>query len=124
MKIPFSLAIAYATLFIVALLVTACEPKKQNVGKDGYYFETETMVRTEFTTTVVLVQSKSEMEKLVRAKTNHPEPKQVAAFASYGVTAPVCTIYMLDPRVTSYEPEFIGHEFVHCVFGEWHKVQQ
>ena len=118
----FKVVLAYITLVIVALLASACEPKK--VGKDGYRFEKETMVRTEFTTTVVLVASKSEMARLAREKTKHPDPSKVAAFASYGVTAPVCTIYILDPRTAPYEPEFIGHEFVHCVFGDWHKIQQ
>lgn len=42
------------------------------------------------------------------------------AFFSYEDGTALCSIHILDPRV-SYEPEFIGHEFVHCIHGKFHK---
>jgi hypothetical protein len=30
-----------------------------------------------------------------------------------------CTIHMVDPS-SHYAPEFVGHEFLHCVYGQWH----
>ena len=31
----------------------------------------------------------------------------------------ICTIYMIDPDIY-YLPEFTGHEFLHCAYGQWH----
>jgi hypothetical protein len=27
---------------------------------------------------------------------------------------------MVDPKV-EYQPEFVGHEMLHCFYGQWHK---
>lgn len=33
--------------------------------------------------------------------------------------AVVCVVHIVDPTV-GYYPEFIGHEVMHCIFGDWH----
>lgn len=33
-----------------------------------------------------------------------------------------CELHIVDPAV-NYEPEFAGHEFLHCVYGEFHPNQ-
>ena len=50
-------------------------------------------------------------------------PVNVAAFSVLNKENTDCDIYMLDPKV-SYEPEFYGHELVHCVYGVWHQEPQ
>lgn len=103
------------------IFATSCE--KQKNAADGYYFEKETFVRTELTVHVVLVQSQAEMEKLLASKNKTLAPgREVVAFSVLYTNTPECTIYMMDPKVV-YQPEFVGHEFVHCVYGDWHKVQ-
>jgi len=107
--------------FVVLAVSVGCEQSKQK-GGDGYYFESATMQRSHFETNVVLVKSPEDM---VRAANDRgakvPSNREIAAFAILGKDT--CTIYMLDPQVTKYDPAFIGHEFTHCVFGEWHKIQ-
>ena len=33
-----------------------------------------------------------------------------------------CIIHIIDPA-HKYVPEFIGHEFIHCIHGQWHPNQ-
>jgi hypothetical protein len=115
-------------LSLLVLTFAGCDLKPTaKKGADGYYFEEESFVRTEFPVEIVLIQSQAEMrreikkrQKLVEGKV---ESKDVAAFAIIRTNDPTCTIYMLDPKV-KYEPEFIGHELVHCIYGVWHKEPQ
>lgn len=108
------------------IFFTSCDSGSHR-GKDGYFFEKETFVRTEFPMEIVLVQSKAEMEKLIEARQSQVagtvQSKFVAAFSILRINETKCTIYMMDPKV-SYEPEFIGHELVHCIYGVWHSEPQ
>ena len=109
--------------FMLIGLLASCGKSPSNVGKDGYYFEKETLTRTDLQIHVVLVKDQTEMTKLLA---DHGrivgDGSVVAAFSTYSQVEPKCTIYMIDPKL-SYQPEYIGHEFVHCVYGNWHTVQ-
>lgn len=114
------------SLLISTLFLTSCEPAPKR-GKDGYYFEKETFTRTEFPVEIVLVKSEQEMTDLIKQNmttvAGEVDPKMVAAFSVIRMNETRCTIYMLDPKV-SYQPEFIGHELVHCIYGVWHSEPQ
>jgi len=113
-----------AVLMAIGLVtfVVSCQ-KQKNTGCDGYYFEKETFTRTDLGVHIVLVQSQKEMENLLAEHHRTiADGRQVAAFSVLKVNEPECTIYMIDPKI-SYQPEFIGHELVHCVYGDWHKIQ-
>ncbi len=118
----------FSLLLLPLFFVTSCDnaPVKKR-GKDGYYFEQETFTRTNFPVEVILVQSEKEMSALIQKRTGQAvgkiSPKNVAAFAVIRNNDTKCTIYMLDPKV-KYEPEYIGHELVHCIYGVWHKEPQ
>lgn len=114
--------------FFILLFIAGCDSKPTSKkGKDGYYFEQETFVRTEFPVQVVLVQSEKEMIAIMRQKSipvySKVNPKDVAAFSIIRNNDPTCTLYIIDPKV-SYQPEYIGHEFVHCIYGIWHREPQ
>ena len=114
--------------FFAALALVACGPNSDTgkVGKDGYYFEKETFTRTEFPMKIVLMPSAAALSAEI-AKRNNIQgtitPKNVAAFSVLRKDDLTCTIYMVDPKV-SYEPEFFGHELVHCIYGVWHREPQ
>jgi hypothetical protein len=110
---------------IGAAVINGCSKSPRNVGADGYYFEKETFTHTSFPVEVVLVQSDAEMVKLIREAKNiqgEIDPKAVAAFSSLRSDGR-CKIYMIDPKIR-YEPQWYGHEFVHCVYGVWHQEPQ
>ena len=114
--------------FFAGLALVACGPTSDTnkVGKDGYYFEQETFTRTEFPVKIVLMPSAAALSAEI-AKRNHIQgtvtAKNVAAFSVLRKDDLTCTIYMVDPKI-SYEPEFFGHELVHCIYGVWHREPQ
>jgi hypothetical protein len=106
--------------------LVACDNTSKQKGKDGYYFEKESFTRTEFPVEVVLVKDAAAITAEIKKRNNIQgtvEPKNVAAFSVIRLNDPKCTIYMIDPK-NKYEPEFIGHEFVHCIYGVWHSEPQ
>jgi len=121
----FVFLVAY-TIF-VAVVAVSCTQQGHHIGADGYYFEHETFTRTEFPVEIHLVQSEAEMtaeiEKRMKSVSGTIEPKNVAAFSIISEENNKCVIYMIDPKV-SYQPEFYGHELVHCVYGVWHHEPQ
>lgn len=115
-------------LEIVVLLgaLVACDNTYKQKGKDGYYFEKESFTRTNFPVEVILVKDAAAITAAIKERNNvhgTVEPKNVAAFSVIRANDPKCTIYMIDPK-NKYEPEFIGHEFVHCIYGVWHSEPQ
>lgn len=105
------------------LALFGCGQNTHKVGADGYYFEKETFVRQEIEVSIVFVKDQDEMSALLAAHgRTAADGREVAAFSTYAVSENKCTIYMIDPRL-SYQPEFIGHELTHCIFGNWHTVQ-
>lgn len=113
-------------IFLLPLLIS-CDNAPSKTGKDGYYFEKETFTRTDFVVEVKLMKSESEMrdeyKKRVQNQDAKVDAKSLAAFAVIRRSDSKCTIYMLDPKV-KYQPEYVGHEFIHCIYGEWHKEPQ
>jgi hypothetical protein len=116
-------AVAITTALFV---LVACDNTSKQKGADGYYFEKETFTRTEFPVEVILVKDADAIAAEIKKRNNIQgtvEPKNVAAFSVVRLNDPKCTIYMIDPK-NKYEPEFIGHEFVHCIYGVWHSEPQ
>lgn len=106
----------------VALIFTLSACNKTNTGKDGYQFGQKQYEMNHVTIDVVVHKTQQEMTQA--ALLHDPflaNPNSVAAF-SIIYKAPnndKCIIHMIDPSI-SYQPEFIGHEFLHCVYGQWH----
>lgn len=50
---------------------------------------------------------------------SYTPPQRLYAFSKVNTAKKTCTIYTIDPSV-SYQPEFIGHELMHCFHGAWH----
>lgn len=119
--------ITLISLLILSVFLASCDNVTNKKAADGYYFEKETFTRTNFPVEVVLIQSEKEMVKLLEEKqgkiSGKISPKDAAAFTVIRTNDTKCTVYMLDPKI-KYQPEYIGHEFVHCIYGVWHKEPQ
>lgn len=105
-------------IIAAALLVASCN----NGSGDGYRFERAEWTQTTIQTRIVLVQSRAELLKLAPAEA-HVRGAEIQAFSLISADHRVCTIYVIDPRVR-YEPQWIGHELTHCIFGRWHPNQE
>lgn len=122
-KIGIWLVLGLIITGIMGLLFTGCEPSKPK-GKDGYTFEQATWIQPNVQIKVVMVPNAVEMNKIFKERGNKlAESRELMAFAVLTPAKPEqCTIYIVDPQVR-YQPEWLGHEFAHCLFGEWHKKQ-
>ena len=108
-------------------LLSSCGQNSHVKGADGSYFEHETFTRTNFEVEIILMPNEAAIAKEIskHMDTVHGTvtPANVAAFSTIRKDSKKCTIYMIDPKV-KYEPEFFGHELVHCIYGIWHHEPQ
>lgn len=110
--------LAFITIGVVSLTVAGCDfIPESNKGADGYRFGEPQYENSSVTVSTVVYASQQEMDNVKR---DLGISENVVAFSVLSKNNPaVCTIHMLDPTV-KYEPEFVGHEFLHCVYGQWH----
>lgn len=104
----------------------------QRVAKDNYYFERKEYEFLTFEVEVVILKDKDEFRKVAReffpsaSVRNNVEAwsKLTRMTDDDGNVTSVekCTIYIPDP-MWKYEPEHIGHEMAHCMWGKWHPIQ-
>lgn len=108
-------------IIALCLALTACG----QVAGDGYQFEkAEFDNRPQVTVTVVEHPSVAALRaEAVRLKIPVTPGEQLQAFGMLSPTKPTCEIHIVAPKV-SYKPEWIGHEFTHCIKGRWHPSRQ
>jgi len=104
------------------IALTGCDSKVGRVGKDGYVFGTPQYEKSRVVVNVVTYKTRAEFDKAF-AERGQPISRNNVIMA-FTVLRPMnnfenCTIHMIAPA-TKYEPEWIGHEFTHCVYGQWH----
>lgn len=97
--------------------LTSCN-KAPQVAADGYSFGKKEYTKDSVQIEIKTYKTQAEMQKALIEK-NVKNPDQIAAFSVLRPPYDKCTIHMIDPAV-DYEPEFVGHEFLHCVYGQWH----
>lgn len=107
----------FIPVLVLSFFLLSCD-KGPTVATDGYIFTAKQYEKETVTINIVSYKTRDDLLKAARAKgQNDPN---IAAFA---VLRPprfdVCEVHIIDPQ-TSYEPEFLGHEFAHCVYGQWH----
>ena len=103
--------IAFLGLFLVS-----CDPGPGN-GADDYKFEVKEYEKQTVTVTIQVFKSQLELDQY--ARDHNIKVTGLAAFGKLYPSLDRCTIFVVDPA-RKYEPEFLGHEFAHCVWGRWH----
>lgn len=105
-------------IVLAALTLGSCDkPQYSKVGADGYTFGTIQYVKTDLRVEVTVHMSR---EALVEAAKEYGEDRpDLAAFSILYPKSNLCKVHIVNPEA-SYEPEFIGHELIHCVYGQWH----
>lgn len=98
-------------------LLAACGSTKPEAA-DGYRFGTAQYEQNNIQIQVVTYSTEQDLQKAA-SKYKVESAANIAAFSVLRPPFNTCTIHMIDPSV-SYQPEFIGHEFLHCVYGQWH----
>lgn len=103
--------------FAAALLLAACDGGS-GVGADGYRFGHKEKQDTELEISVVVHNTRNEvLEAAEDAGVTIPQSRVLMAWGELRGSA--CTIHIISPEV-AYEPEWLGHELAHCIWGRWH----
>ena len=104
-------------LIALSLLFLASCDQGPRTGPDGYKFGTKQYEQNPVIVSVVTYKSQKDLYNVAKSKgADYPE---IVAFSVLTTERDKCTVHMMDPSV-SYQPEYVGHEFLHCVYGQWH----
>jgi hypothetical protein len=105
---------------IMSLLLCVSMPAAAQIASDGYRFRGDPPpIRLEFSVIVKEYDTPEELSSAIRGLGfTARKAKDIHAFAA--VQGNVCTIHIIKPA-KDYMPEHIGHEMVHCIYGNWHK---
>lgn len=103
---------------VFLLFLASCGPTPQQ-GADGYTFGQRQYEKTTVQVNIVTYKSQRDLQKALGTRAG-VDASNVVAFSELRPPFDVCTIHMVDPSI-SYKPEFVGHEFLHCTYGQWHK---
>lgn len=92
------------------------------IGKDDYAFHSKEFENKQVLVTVVTFKTWDEFRAEVKRQ-KLPLSSNDGDIIAFSVVDKddkrFCTIYMIDPE-TQYLPEYTGHEFFHCLYGQWH----
>jgi hypothetical protein len=101
-------------------MLAGCKP---SAGDDDYTFDRKEFVRTQSDVRFVAHRSLADLRSAAPADTTaatQAEGRQMFAWSRLsGVGYGHCEVHYVDPAV-SYQPEWIGHELMHCAYGRWH----
>lgn len=95
-------------------------------GADGYLFEQSEFEATKAKITIIRHSTYESIGAAWNKLTKNDRPPtdgyHILAFTDYKVDdkgVSVCVMHIIDPKI-EYRPDIIGHEFVHCINGNFH----
>lgn len=87
---------------------------------DDHIFDQPENINSNLKVTVKLYRDKKGLQKEYRKNPfNRLDHNTINAFTSLDKKNNKCTIHVLSPA-TNYEPQYLGHELFHCIYGRWH----
>lgn len=111
-KLLFGLPIAAFIALGTVVTLNNADP----IGTDGYYFGEPQYENSNVSVSIVTYTEKSFAEEVKQRGL----PPEVKAFSElFSNAQDKCKIHIVNPAI-KYEPEVVGHEFLHCVYGQWH----
>lgn len=90
-------------------------------GVDGYAFHSKEYTNETVLVTIKIFKNRKEFNDAAQKlgiKIDYGK-EYLMAFSLTEKDPRFCTIYMVDQEV-EYAPQYVGHEFLHCVHGQWH----
>ena len=109
-----------ASIFISIILILQSHIIYARPATDGYTFSEKQFEHLDIRVKVILFKSKKEWKQHLQSQ--HFNDMEIFGYAIISPNKNTCDIYMIDPK-TSYQPDAIGHEFLHCLFGQFHRTQ-
>ena len=112
---------------LILILLMGFDYSLLDRGRDGYYFEKKEYYRPDVIITYKFIDNRKEYDELKAERFTSSRARKVEAWSVFyrDVESEYkeCIVYVPDPSWT-YRPELIGHEVLHCFFGEWHPNQK
>lgn len=115
-----------------ALLLSGSYWGTPRESKDDYYFETKEYEHLTFQVEFVIIDNEEEWDKLKKEYFKKSKTRRkVRAWTQLIrdidddgniVGTELCRVFIKDPKWV-YQPEILGHEMAHCVWGRWHPQQ-
>lgn len=88
----------------------------QSVAPDGYVFERVEYINDNPKMSFVFYKSREELRKYAPSGVKRDT---LVAYTTTWKNSNKCVIHIVDPTL-SYEPQYLGHEVLHCLVGNWH----
>ena len=104
---------------IAAIIALSATPALASA--DGFTFGKAEFDRPDVEVQFVVLRSQQELQaEAERLGAWVDDDRRIRAFSLIQKNSNKCVIYMLTPD-RNYQPEYIGHELMHCKYGRWHK---
>jgi len=101
---------------LAAFLLAGCN---EVPSADGYTFGQPEYFKPTNTVETVVHETPLKLRQAAQKLGVSVEPdRKLMAFAQ--IYPDRCVMHVVEPTYL-YQPEFIGHEFSHCVWGSWHQ---
>ena len=105
-------------LFAALALTSLSSCGTQIPASDGYTFDKQDFYRDDIHVKIVQFDNRKEFEAEA-ARVGIENTSVVMAFTTVSLSEPVCTIRVMNIP-NDYEPKWIGHELIHCMYGNFH----
>jgi len=93
-----------------------------DVAKDGHRFLQKEYENLTPGVEFILMKDEDQQKEVLRDVFGR-QWKKIAGFTYWNEEKGTCRIYVKDPAWI-YEPEYIGHEVAHCIWGRFHKGEE
>jgi hypothetical protein len=104
------------SIFLISLFLASCD-QAPKTSSDGYEFGEKEYEKTQLQIEFVILKNDAEFNAAAKQYVGDTEGLQ--AFSRLLPSQNKCIVYIKDPN-WKYEPEYIGHEVSHCIWGRWH----
>lgn len=106
-------------IFLLLIATTVQAQRLGQYGKDDFRFLQKEIENLTPGIEFILLKNQEEYDAARKLHLGR-RWKNVSAFTLWNESAGTCKVYIKDPD-WSYEPELIGHEVAHCIWGRFHK---
>ena len=110
-------------LLLISILLTGCVAGSipaamvPRIGIEGYWFHGKEFSNLDQNIRVVLFDNEAKFRAMAIKTFGYAQGRKIRGFAVWSEEG--CTIYIKDPEWV-YEPEVLGHELAHCLWGKFH----
>ena len=111
---------------LICVFLSSCAIQQNTpdrvTAKDGYRFLIKEYENLEPGVQFILIRNEEEREQMMK-KVFGNRWKKIAGFTYWNENKKTCRIVVPDPA-WKYQPEVIGHEVAHCIWGKFHKGEE